>query len=503
MWTLWFGSSSRIFGVDRDLGRAGDHHPMLGAVLVALQAEAAAGGHDDLLDLEGGALVQDLEAAPGALLLGVGVALGAARGPQHGDQVADRIAPAAIGDQDCVVGLDHRQIADSGAGDQPPLGVDQAVLGVIEQNVALDRIARLVLGQLLPKRLPGAEVGPDRVAGHDRDPVALLHDRLVDRLGRHGLIQIERDLEGAARDFPEAFEGALHRSQDRRGMAAELGQDPIGPEQEHAAVPEMAARGQHRLGDRLLGLLDEAADPERARRVWDRLAGLDVAVAGLGPGGCDAEGHQLARRGQRQGSLERLIEGVRGLHQMVRGADPEQRVGAEPLLDIEGGERDRGRGVAPDRLEQPVVGERRIDLLELASDQEVLGLGADHDHVLGQRPGEQAARGLLEQRRFGGQLGQLLGQGVAADRPEAGAGAAGENHGHECGHGGSCPPWAHEQQSFEASPARRPGPASSAHPDRCRPDRQEIARRGCQMVTGPIGRRGDLVRGGRIAYIVL
>ena len=51
---------------------AGDHHPVLGAVLVALQAEPAAGRHDDLLDLASRPLVQHLEAAPGALLGAMG-----------------------------------------------------------------------------------------------------------------------------------------------------------------------------------------------------------------------------------------------------------------------------------------------------------------------------------------------------------------------------------------------------------------------------------------------
>ena len=102
--------------------------------------------------------------------------------------------------------------------------------------------------------------------------------------------------------------------------------------------------------------------------------------------------------------LERGVERLRPVHQMVGGADPEHGVAPDPRLGVEGCQRDRRGGVAPDRLEQPVPGERRIDRLELAPDQEVLRLGADRDHPVGARAGEQAARGLLEQRPIAHQL---------------------------------------------------------------------------------------------------
>ncbi len=383
--------------------------------------------------------MQHLEAAPGALLGVVGGGLGAAGGLQHADQLADRVAAMAVGDQHRIVGLDHGEVAHARAGDEPAPGVDQAVLAGIEQHVALDGVARRVLRQLLPERVPGAEVGPRGIAGHDGDAPRALHHRLVDRLGRHRLVSLERHLEGAAGRFLQRGEGPLDGVTDRRRVAAELLEDTVGAEQEHAAVPIVPARREHRLGRRARGLLDEARDPQHARGRRQRLARLDVAVAGLGPRRGDAEGHELAGVGHRHGGIQRAIERVGLVHQVVGRADPEQRLAALLLADVERGERDRSRGVAPDRLEQAMVGERRIDRLELAPHQEVLRLGADRDHMLRAGAPEHPTRGLLEQRLRADQRRELLGQGVAAHRPQAGAGAAGEDYGDQHGHGANRP----------------------------------------------------------------
>ena len=108
--------------------------------------------------------------------------------------------------------------------------------------------------------------------------------------------------------------------------------------------------------------------PLRARRC----AGIDVAVAGLGPGRRDAERQELARPGDRQALFDCPMQ-RRGLaHQMIRRAHPEHGVRAEALAGVERRERDRSRGIAPARLEQPVGAELRGDLGQLAADQEIV-----------------------------------------------------------------------------------------------------------------------------------
>ncbi len=366
---------------------------------VAPRAEPAAGRDHDLLDLAARPLVQDLEAAPGSLLRAMGERFRPTGRLQHRHQMTARLGPGPIGDQDRIVGLDHGQIAHARAGHQAPLGMDQTVLGLVQDDVALDCVARLVLGQLLPERLPGAEIRPAGIAGHDRDPRGALHHRLVDRLGRHRRVATLRHLPSLRRASAASPANAcLDRVTDRGRMGSELGQDPIRPEQEDPAVPEIAALGEHRLGDRQLGLLDEARDPQDARRVGERLGRTDVAVARLGPGRRDAEGQQLARLGRRQGGVDRGVQRIRLAHQVVRGADPEQRIRRHPLAGVEGGERDCRGGVAAERLEQPVTAELGRDSRELALDQKILGLGADRNDPLGRRASEQATRRLLEQR---------------------------------------------------------------------------------------------------------
>ncbi len=218
-------------------------------------------------------------------------------------------------------------------------------------------------------------------------------------------------------------------------MLGQLRQDPIGPEHEHAAVPVMPAGRQHRLGRGALGLLDEALDPARRGLAGQGGAGPDIAIAGLGPGRADAEGHEVARERDRHGLLDRRGQGIGVADQMVRGADPEHRLRGHVIGGIQGGQGDRGGGVAADRLDQPVLVQGRVDRGILPADQEVLRLGCDRDQVAGRCVAQQPPGGPLQQRVRPDQLGQMLGQGLAADRPEPGAGAAGEDHGQDRGHG--------------------------------------------------------------------
>ena len=62
------------------------------------------------------------------------------------------------GHQHRVRGLDHREIAHAGAGDQATLGVNQAVRGPIQERITAHGVARTILRQLLPECLPRAEV---------------------------------------------------------------------------------------------------------------------------------------------------------------------------------------------------------------------------------------------------------------------------------------------------------------------------------------------------------
>ena len=97
-------------------------------------------------------------------------------------------------------------------------------------------------------------------------------------------------------------------------------------------------------------------------------------------------------------------------------------------------ERDGRRRVAPGRLQQD--GTRgSINLAQLLSHHETVGFVADDDRAGG--PGAcQAACGGLQHRLLAHEGQQLLGVELAGKGPQAGSGAAGENHGNQ--HGNPC-----------------------------------------------------------------
>ena len=141
---------------------------------------------------------------------------------------------------------------------------------------------------------------------------------------------------------------------------------------------------------------------------------------------------------------------------MVGGAYPQHRIGIEVRPDVERGKGDRGRRVASDRLEQAMAGQLGIDLGELARDQKILRLGADCDDPVGRGERDHPSRRLLQQALVAHQPGEVLGQGLPADRPEPGSDAAGENDGDERGRGHGGP-----IRARDPTEANAPAPRSS------------------------------------------
>ena len=175
----------------------------------------------------------------------------------------------------------------------------------------------------------------------------------------------------------------------------------------------------------MIRLLDEAVDGKDAFYAVDRLAALDVAIAGLGAARLDAERDQPAglRRGDAAHDCAMEV-GQRG-DDVVRGLDQHQRVGIA-RQEPQGGGGDRRRGVAALRLEQDGLG-LDADLLQLVVDQEPVILVADQ-HWCGKADVTQSAcRRVLKHGPFGRELEKLLGVRSARQRPQPRAGAAGKD----------------------------------------------------------------------------
>jgi hypothetical protein len=162
-------------------------------------------------------------------------------------------------------------------------------------------------------------------------------------------------------------------------LAGELGLHGGGAEEEEARVPEVGAALQVGAGGVEVGFFDEALDVE-----GDAAAGevADVAVAGLGARGADAEGDDDAGvLGGLRGGVECALEALWVADVVVGGEDADDGVLVRAAArDEGGGEADAGCGVAGCGLGEDVLardlGEGAVDGL-----QEVLA--GDDDDVLG------------------------------------------------------------------------------------------------------------------------
>ena len=94
------------------------------------------------------------------------------------------------------------------------------------------------------------------------------------------------------------------------------------------------------------------------------------------------------------------------------------------------GQRDRRRRVAADGLEQDRRG-REVHLAQLFGDEEAMRLVAHDDGTGGARKPGEARGGLLDHRALARERKELLRQQLARQRPQPGAGAAGEDDGDE------------------------------------------------------------------------
>ena len=203
-------------------------------------------------------------------------------------------------------------------------------------------------------------------------------------------------------------------------------EEHTGSYDEHAGVPAVA-RVDVRRSDLGGGLLDELPDREGARRTVEGVADVDVAEAGRGVGGLDADRHQPARAGGLDRGGRGRAEGVGAVDDVVRGEGAHDGIRVAHLEEG-GGQADRGHRVARGRLGDHGVG---AQLGQLRDDGVAVRLaGDDEDPVVGQR-GQPVVRRLDQGATAAGQVVQELGRALPRQRPEAGAGAAGGDHGPE------------------------------------------------------------------------
>ena len=355
--------------------RAADHDPVLGTVVMHLQAELLAGPDGDSLDLEAVAAGHALVGAPRSVHARMRSRLAALVALELLDHALDVLDTGTRHHEHRVGGLDDDVILHADHCHQPALGMDEVAVRVLQQHVAARAVAAVIGARQLRHEVPRAEVIPACVERNQDDILKAFHHRVVERdlAARGERLGVEK---------PRVLAAMRHCHRRMRTLAEavlepiEFLQEAVDAEHEHAAVPEIAAAVEERLCAAGVRLLDEALDAHRAA-VVDRRAAAQVAEAGIGPCRLDAEGDDLARRGEPCAIGDRGLEGldvvdrVIGRHQQHDGLVAVR--GRRKVRRARGG----GRGIARLGLQD----QHRIadaGLGELLADQEAMRFGADH-----------------------------------------------------------------------------------------------------------------------------
>ena len=278
-----------------------------------------------------------------------------------------------------------------------------------------------------PDRVPVAEIGPGAAQRRHAQIARALHHGAVDGDGPDRFPGL-----GVETDESEIRRGGLHRGADRRHqigrMRLERGDEIRRAAEKHARVPQRAVIRDQRTRRLRVGLLDEARHPARAARgtaLPARRVGHEITVSGFRPVRRHAEGHEIAASDRLHARGDRPPERRRIGDQMVRGRHEHHRV---RILrrHMQRRRQHRRRRVARRGLEEHVR-LAHAGVRELLQRHEA-ERGARHHHRRRERRAGKPLRALPEQAPPAHDRGELFGMPRPRDRPEAGAGAAAENH---------------------------------------------------------------------------
>ena len=418
-----------------DLGGAAHHDPVLGTVVVHLQAQGCLGLDHDALDLEARAHVDRVVPAPGAMNTAMQRAFRARTAFQGRHDLLDILALVAVCDQHGIGRLDHNHVVQSHGGHQAARGMHQRVAAALDQGITLRGIALLVTRADLPDGIPGAQIGPTCIQGHHAHGKAglgarraLLHHGVVHRLRWHN-----REL-GLARAH-ELVVGRTHVKSGTRGLQdvrtelVEGGQPARCTHHEHPTVPEIAAIGQVSLGGVQVGLLDKSRHGAHALRIGGTCP--NVAKPRLGAIRRDAQDHDVTTRSRVDRLAQCRREGRFVGHGLVSRRHHQDRI--LPLGGrLQRRQRHGRRGVAAHGLQQQ-AGWFGLELSQLVEHQESVLFVAHHtgrsDLVAISRQRLKTQVRQLEQRLVALQHQELLGVHGPRQRPQPGAGTAGHDDG--------------------------------------------------------------------------
>ena len=306
-------------------------------------------------------------------------------------------------------------------------GAHDAVVAVEELHVLpYAGVAVFVLLKVLAQGVPRTKVAPAKVGGNDEDFFCVLKDGVVhaDGFARgEGLVDsllLLRGVEHGQEVFEDFSHGGL--------INAEGVDNGRNAPNEDARVPQIAGVLDVGFSGFEVGFFLECLHAENrasARRAIGHVA-FDVAVAGFGARGLDAEGDDGIGFGTEvEGFADALAEHV-GLHNdMVGGCDND--VGfAVDFLDAPAGIGNAGSRVAPARFKDDVA---LRDAGQLLGYEGSILTGRDNPNVLGRHHVLKAFNSKLYQGLSATKdIKKLLRTFFAAQRPKSATYAAGHNH---------------------------------------------------------------------------
>ena len=243
-------------------GALGDD-PVLRPVMVHLQGQGVTGVHHDALDLKALTHNQRFIAAPGTVDAPVQGGLAAPFGFQSLHDGLDVLHLVPMRNQHGIGSFHDDQLVHTGCGEQPGLAAQIAVATVFDHHIANRDVAPIVALGHLPQRGPGAHVAPAAVEGDHRAAAGLFHDRVVDAVGgavQKGLALRTQKIQVSA----GVGHGGAAGLRNRRGVSPQFFEVSRRREQEHTAVPVVAALGQVGLCRRGIRLLDKAVQGKQA-----------------------------------------------------------------------------------------------------------------------------------------------------------------------------------------------------------------------------------------------
>ena len=282
---------------------------------------------------------------------------------------------------------------------------------------------------MLVQRCPRTQIVPSEIGRKANDVGVLLS--LAGARFEHGIIDadvlafgIEPGKRGGK--FLRA-EGGCNLLQQRCGLRQMLQQrvgQGAGAPQKHAAVPEIIS-GFHKVGgSRCVRLFRKAAHAKGF--AIEGGASFDVTVANLGPRGTDPQDHNILARGRDLNSLLQYLAIPFFVGDYVVGGKQTNHGIGIALHQNERSQSDGWRCVPSHRLGQNLF---RAKPRKLAHDFAPQMLIGDDPETCRGSQGQQPAHGLLDHGLLSVERQQLLGATLPAQRPEARAAAAGENHG--------------------------------------------------------------------------